>query len=111
MNEIKKGFATKTLIKFYGSNALEKARRIEKIGIEIASEKSSVDVEVVRWFAYLHAMDLNLSTCRNNLLSELSDEQMRQLAIACKTYLAQTATDDETVNACKDAYWRITEKK
>ena len=109
MNEIKKTFAAKTLLHFYGSDALEQSKRIEQMGKDIASKQPDcIDADVVSWFAYLHAMDLPLKRCRNSLLFELSDEQMKKLAIACNNYTKpEPPMNDATIKACIDAYWMV----
>ena len=107
MNEIKKNFIAKILREHYGDEALEEAKCVEIAGMAVASDSvgtsEPVDVDVVRWFAYLHIMGKDMLE-HPDLLCELTEEQKRKLNIACSNYKNPDNTDDETIEACYEAY-------
>ena len=101
-------------------------KNVEKFGLLLAREYPDADIDVIRWFAYLHdcmrgkeeafqehgsVAALFIRKIRKTYLKDLSDVQIKQLRQACKYHTIRRRTKDITVNICFDAdrldLWRV----
>ena len=91
---------------------------VEAFGLMMAEEVPETDKEVIQWFAYLHDCRRGSDGCceehgqaaakfikkiRKTFLSELSDEQVKILILACKSHTLKHRTGNITADICLDA--------
>ena len=92
--------------------------RVETFGLLMAEMCPEADKEVISWFAYTHdSMRKDDGACvehgpdaaelvdkvRDTYMSELSDEQIRVLKMACYYHTFEKNTEDITADICLDA--------
>ena len=97
-------------------------QRVERNGILLSSEngriREDINIKVVRFFAYLHdkcrldnwtdiehgvrAADM-LSTIRNTILRDFTDEEVSLLERACRYHTTEHRTGNPTIDVCFDA--------
>ena len=97
-------------------HGIEHWKRVERNGLLLATD--DVNIKVVRLFAYLHDHKRhsdgwdwehgpraaeNLDNIRQNLLSELTDEEFGMLKRACMEHTIINRTGIPTIDACFDA--------
>ena len=98
------------------SESHEHSRDVELLGKLIYEESAfpeKIDMDVVRWFAYIHDVKVGddhadraamlIDNMRDSYLKELTDEQITKLKEACKGHEKKVLTDDETIQVCCDA--------
>lgn len=91
---------------------------VEAFGLLLAKHYPAADTEVIRWFAYLHDCRRGsdndgeehgrvaakyIRKIRRTFLSDLSDEQIRVLTMACRFHTTKRRTGDITADICLDA--------
>lgn len=91
---------------------------IEKFGLMMAKECPGADTDVIRWFAYIHDCRRGtegwceehgriaakfIAKIRNTFLSDLSDEQITILRLACRSHTVKRRTKEITADICLDA--------
>lgn len=91
---------------------------VEKFGLMMAKECPSADTDVIRWFAYIHDCRRGtegwceehgriaakfIAKIRNTFLSDLSDEQITILRLACRSHTVKRRTKEITADICLDA--------
>lgn len=106
-----------------GVHGFGHSRRVYKYGTVLSQKnakiyKRSVDLDVVRWFAYLHDIQrvfvgddaghgeraaLFIDHIRKSYLKMLSDEQVHKLKEACRLHATILRTGDLTIDTCFDA--------
>ena len=97
-------------------------QRVERNGILLSLEngriREDINIKVVRFFAYLHdkcrvdnwtdiehgvrAADM-LSSIRNTILRDLTDEEVSLLERACRYHTTEHRTGNPTIDVCFDA--------
>lgn len=93
-------------------------RNVEHFGLMMAEGNPAIDIDVVRWFAYVHdSMRTNcfkdddhgkrsaiyVDMIRDSYLSDLSDAQVSMLKKACELHNGTTRTGNPTIDLCFDA--------
>lgn len=94
-------------------------QHVEKFGLLMAKECLEADTDVIRWFAYIHDCRRNtddacyddhgklaakyIRKIRKTFLSDLTDEQISVLALACRAHDVKHRTHELTADICLDA--------
>lgn len=100
------------------SHGLSHWERVEAFGLLMAGMRPEADKEVISWFAYTHdSMRKDDGYCREHgpdaaelvdkvrdtYMSELDDEQIKVLKMACYYHTFEKKTENITANICLDA--------
>lgn len=93
-------------------------QHVEAFGLAMADQCPAADRDVITWFAYLHdcmrgcegvcmqhgpAAAKFINKIRKTYLSDLSDEQVRTLKMACRYHTSRRRTGNLTADICLDA--------
>lgn len=119
MNNVEKlhRFIHIELGEYKGIHGIDHFANVESFGMLLAS-KTGADVDVVRWFAYLHdcqrhndGSDIQhgeraaeyIDTIRNTYLQYLDDGQVDLLKTACRYHTTTPRLGNSTIDSCFDA--------